>query len=538
MGDNLNTNNMKKIILTFLSCAAILGSSYAQQRYVDEVFPDFTVDNNIVYGSNLSVIGASQGAPYIPTGTNGVPALEFDLYQPDGDTEVERPLVIVLHTGTFAPIIYNGNPTGMRQDVATTAICESYAKRGYVVANIEYRLGWNPGAATQAEKGASLMKAVYRAIQDTKSAVRFFREDYENGNTYGIDTSRIILSGQGSGGWVALGYATVNKYAEITLPKFLDVDPVTGITTALIDTTEIGDWDGYGGLYNTVNTPGYSNDVHMVCSMGGGMGDLSWLEAGEVPMCAVHCPTDPVAIYTSGNVSVPSAGLITTEISGSYDVMAKANLLGNNDVLAPVNAGSDPYTIAAQAASGIANGMNDVGGTTIGAPVDNVFPYITGNPGESSPWDLWDATFVEAVAQQLLFAPGTGTQIAADGLLTNPDMGPTKSAAYIDSTLGYFCRRIVRATNLDGLSSFGKVTVLNPLVEVYPNPTSNNLRIEVKDELILSINIYAMNGTEVYSLEEINQNSIELNNLNLNAGIYHCTVELDSQKITKRIVIQ
>ena len=538
MGDNLNTNNMKKIILTFLSCAAILGSSYAQQRYVDEVFPDFTVDNNIVYGSNLSVIGASQGAPYIPTGTNGVPALEFDLYQPDGDTEVERPLVIVLHTGTFAPIIYNGNPTGMRQDLATTAICQSYAKRGYVVANIEYRLGWNPGAATQAEKGASLMKAVYRAIQDTKSAVRFFREDYENGNTYGIDTSRIILSGQGSGGWVALGYATVNKYAEITLPKFLDVDPVTGITTALIDTTEIGDWDGYGGLYNTVNTPGYSNDVHMVCSMGGGMGDLSWLEAGEVPMCAVHCPTDPVAIYTSGNVSVPSAGLITTEISGSYDVMAKANLLGNNDVLAPVNAGSDPYTIAAQAASGIANGMNDFGGTTIGAPVDNVFPYITGNPGESSPWDLWDATFVEGVAQSLGFAAGTGTQIAADGLLTNPNMGPTKSAAYIDSTLGYFCRRIIRATNLDGLSSLDKATVLDPLVEVYPNPTSNNLRIEVKDELILSINIYAMNGTEVYSLEEINQNSIELNNLNLNAGIYHCTVELDSQKITKRIVIQ
>ena len=529
---------MKKIILTFLSCAAILGSSYAQQRYVDEVFMDFTVDNNIVYGSNLSVIGASQGAPYIPTGTNGVPALEFDLYQPDGDTEVERPLVIVLHTGTFAPIIYNGNPTGMRQDIATTAICQSYARRGYVVANIEYRLGWNPGAATQAEKGASLMKAVYRAIQDTKSAVRFFREDYENGNTYGIDTSRIILSGQGSGGWVALGYATVNKYAEITLPKFLDVDPVTGITTALIDTTEIGDWDGYGGLYNTVNTPGYSNDVHMVCSMGGGMGDLSWLEAGEVPMCAVHCPTDPVAIYTSGNVSVPSAGLITTEISGSYDVMAKANLLGNNDVLAPVNAGSDPYTIAAQAASGVANGMNDFGGTTIGAPVDNVFPYITGNPGESSPWDLWDATFVEAVAQQLGFAAGTGTQIAADGLLTNPDMGPTKSAAYIDSTLGYFCRRIIRATNLDGLSSVDKATVLDPLVEVYPNPTSNNLRIEVKDELILSINIYAMNGTEVYSLEEINQNSIELNNLNLNSGIYHCTVELDSQKITKRIVIQ
>ena len=536
---------MKKIILPFLSCIAILGSSYAQVRYVDEVFPDFTVDNNIGYGTNFSVIAASQGVPFVPTGADitgdgvpDIPALEFDLYQPLNDTETERPLVIVLHTGTFAPIIYNGNPTGMRQDAATTAICESYAKRGYVVANLEYRLGWNPAAATQALKGASLMKAVYRAIQDTKSAVRFFRKDYENGNTYGIDTSRIILSGQGSGGWVALGYATVNKYEEITLPKFLDVDPTTGAVTPLIDTTEIGDWDGYGGAMNMVNTPGYSNDVHMVCSMGGGIGDLSWLEAGEIPMCAVHCPTDPVAIYTTGNVSVPSAGLITTEISGSYDVMEKANLLGNNDVLWAVNAGSDPYTLAAQAASGTAVGMMDFGGTVVGAPVDNVFPYLTGNPGEASPWDLWDPATVEFIAVSVLgFPAGTGTQISNDALLTNPDMSPAKAMAYIDTTLGYFCRRIFRATNLDGQANLEELGAEN-MIEIYPNPTSDNLRITVKDELINSISIYAADGTQVYSLEEIDQNSIELNNLNISPGIYHCTIDLDTQKITKRIVIE
>ena len=138
----------------------------------------------------------------------------------------------------------------MRNDAATTNICKSYAKRGYVVANLEYRLGWNPAAATQAERAASLMKAVYRAIQDTKSAVRFFRKDYATGNQWGIDTSRIILCGQGSGGWVALGYATVDKLAEIQLPKFLDANAIP-----LIDTAVIGDWDGYGG--NSI--PGQGN---------------------------------------------------------------------------------------------------------------------------------------------------------------------------------------------------------------------------------------------------------------------------------------
>jgi hypothetical protein len=127
---------------------------------------------------------------------------------------------------------------------------------------------------------------------------------------------------------------------------------------------------------------GYSNDIHMVCSMGGGMGDLSWLEAGDVPMCAVHCPTDPVATYTTGDVAIASIGVVTTDISGSYDVLEKANLLGNNTVFDAINAGNDPYTLAARTASQNAEGLSDIGGTVIGAPVDNVFPFLTGNPFE------------------------------------------------------------------------------------------------------------------------------------------------------------
>lgn len=535
---------MKKILLPFLSCMAILGSTFAQVRYIDEVFPDVTVQTNIEYGMNFSVIAAGNGLPYVPTGADltgdgvaDIPALEFDFYEPTGDTETERPLVIVLHTGTFAPIIYNGNPTGMRQDAATTMMCQSYARRGYVVANLEYRLGWNPGAETPAERGASLMKAVYRAIQDTKGAVRFFRRDYENGNTYGIDTSRIILSGQGSGGWVALGYATVDKYAEITLPKFLDVDEITGDVTALIDTAEIGDWDGYGGAFNNVNHPGYSNDVHMVCSMGGGIGDLSWLEAGDVPMCAVHCPTDPVAIYTTGDVAVAGAGLITTDISGSYDVMAKANMLGNNDVLATVNAGSDVYTLGAQAAAAGAEGMMDFGGTAVGAPVDNAYPYVTANPFEASPWDLWDEATVENIALSLGFEAGYGTGISQNALGQNPDMGIAKSMAYVDTTMGYFCRRIVRATNLDDLSNIDEIALDNAL-EVYPNPASSVLVFRAKEGNIQSIAIHSALGELVQSESNISTNMVAYNNLNLKAGLYFCSVEIEGQVFNQKVIIK
>lgn len=531
---------MKKTILPLMLILLATTSVYAQnQRYVDEVFTNFTVQNNVVYSENNSVIAASNGVPYLLTGTNpSAPALVFDLYEPENDTETERPLIIMLHTGTFLPIIYNGNPTGARQDFATTRICQSYAKRGYTVANLEYRLGWNPAAPTQADRAGSLMKAVYRAIQDTKSAVRFFRKDYENGNQWGIDTSRIILCGQGSGGWIALGYSTIDKLSEVQLPKFLDAN-----ANPLVDTTVIGDWDGIGGEFNIETNLGYSNDIHMVCSMGGGMGDLSWLEAGDVPTIAVHCPTDPVATYTTGDVAIASIGVVTTDISGSYDVLKKANLLGNNTVFDVINAGNDPYTVAARNASLNVEGLSDIGGTVIGAPVDNLFPFLTGNPFEASPWDFWDSTTTVNTAIALGLPAAQGTQAHVSGKQQNPDMSMAKSMAYIDSTLGFFCRRIVRATNLDGLNSINELTNTIASVQLYPNPTSSNTTVSMilEKEAIVEMRLMDLSG-KVMAVKNygslVGSWSTNLNTTGFSAGIYLVELNIGGNKVTKRLVIE
>jgi acetyl esterase/lipase len=521
---------MKKTILPLVVTLLTFTSAIAQnQRYVDEVFTNFTVQNNIVYSVNNSVIAASQGVPYVETGTiPQAPALVFDLYEPENDTETERPLIIMLHTGTFLPIIYNGNPTGARQDFATTRICQSYAKRGYTVANLEYRLGWNPAAPTQAD----------RAIQDTKSAVRFFRNDYENGNQWGIDTSRIILCGQGSGGWIALGYSTIDKLSEVQLPKFLDANAMP-----LVDTTVIGDWDGIGGEFNIETNLGYSNDIHMVCSMGGGMGDLSWLEAGDVPTIAVHCPTDPVATYTTGDVAIASIGVVTTDISGSYDVLKKANLLGNNTVFNTINAGNDPYTVAARTASQNAEGLSDIGGTEIGAPVDNLFPFLTGNPFEASPWDFWDSTTTVNTAIALGLPASQGTQAHVSGKQQNPDMSMAKSMAYIDSTLGFFCRRIVRATNLDGLNSISEISNTIASVQLYPNPASANTTIsmvlenEAKVEMrLMDLSGKVMTAKNYGSLAGSWSESITT--ATFSAGIYLVELTIDGTKVTRRLVVE
>ena len=57
---------------------------------------------------------------------------EIDIYTPDGDTEINRPLILFMHGGSF----YGGNKT----DTDCEDFCESFAKRGYVTASVNYRL--------------------------------------------------------------------------------------------------------------------------------------------------------------------------------------------------------------------------------------------------------------------------------------------------------------------------------------------------------------------------------------------------------------
>ena len=230
--------------------------------------------------------------------------------------------------------------------------------------------------------------------------------------------------------------------------------------------------------------------------------------------------------------------MVTTDISGSYDVIQKANILGNNVVLDPVNAGTDTYTLAAQAASAVAQGMMDFGGTTIGAPVDNVFPYITGNPFEASPWDFWDSTTTVYIALALGLPAAQGTQAHVSNIAQNPDMSIPKSMAYMDSTLGYFCRRIVRATNLDGQSGIDELTVIEAGLKIYPNPANQNVTILSENGTINSIKMYSTTGKLVKEETNLSSNQVNLNNLNLLEGFYLCSIEVNGQMFTKRLVIR
>src|SRR5262249_30558189 len=146
-------------------------------------------------------------------------------------------------------------PIGDMHDSAAVEMCKRFARRGYVAASVDYRIGWVPtasGVEGQDIRTGTLIQAVYRALQDAKTAVRYFKMDATTqGNTFRIDTGRIVVGGQGSAGYVATSYATLNKPSELTLLKFLSATTIPNygfvVGEPYVNQDIMGGFDGIGG---------------------------------------------------------------------------------------------------------------------------------------------------------------------------------------------------------------------------------------------------------------------------------------------------
>jgi carboxylesterase type B len=73
----------------------------------------------------------------------------MDIYQPAGDVSAPRALVVMAHGGSFI--------TGSKTGPDVVGFCQDLAKMGYVVASINYRLGFGI-ANLQAEATAAVMR--------------------------------------------------------------------------------------------------------------------------------------------------------------------------------------------------------------------------------------------------------------------------------------------------------------------------------------------------------------------------------------------
>ncbi|MCC6181275.1 MAG: T9SS type A sorting domain-containing protein [Bacteroidia bacterium] len=325
---------MKKLYTLALSFVTTIGFIHAQApcsggRYAFDTFTTVTT-SSVAYGANTSFSGSNT-------------TLVMDIYQPDGDTATNRPLIIWAHGGSFIG--------GTRTDADMVALSQAFAKKGFVCASIEYRLGFFPFDS------ANAIKAVLRAVQDMKASIRYFYKDKQTSNNYRIDTNNIFIGGSSAGAITALQTAYLDKSCEINYY----LSPTTLST--------MGGMEGYSG------NQCYSSNIRGVINLCGALGRYGWIEPGDVPFCSMHGTIDGTVKYNRGMVN-PGTPLML--LDGSRMLKEQANAIGvNNPFYTWYGQDHVPYASNSAYMDSTINFIRDFLVSTMGCTVTPLLPENT-----------------------------------------------------------------------------------------------------------------------------------------------------------------
>jgi hypothetical protein len=314
-----------------------IGLGQSLQRYQNEVFTGIKVTKNVIYGRNYAY------------GINQPQDLYMDIYEPAGDTAQRRPVIILFHAGSFLPPsiasqAFGKTPIGTKEDSAIVELCRRYARRGYVAISATHRLGWNPQALTQEERAASIIQAVWRAVQDGRALVRYLQKDAATTNQWRIDPDRIVMGGSSSGAYVGLHVAYLNLPSEFNQPKFTYSNG-----QPFVDTTALGlgrqgpdGQDGGNAFEGGSGHSGYPSHIQAVLNLGGALGDTTFIQNENIPVISFHGVDDNTTPYLTATVYTAIGNYPIIEVSGSHDIHLRLYEKGNLAALLPDFASDAP----------------------------------------------------------------------------------------------------------------------------------------------------------------------------------------------------
>ncbi|MBP0904111.1 alpha/beta hydrolase [Mariniflexile gromovii] len=188
---------IQKIITIFILFSSFITTS--QTRYVDRVF-DSISSKTYTYS------------------IRGKDTLKLDVYQPKNDSILGRPLFVIIHGGGFMK--------GERNEPSLIYLAENVAKKGFVVASIDYRLVKNK-LINCSYPANDKIKAFSNGAEDLLNALQFLKK-YKN--TFLIDDSKIILFGVSAGGETALNIVYNRDFVIKNKELYKDIKPAAVIS--------------------------------------------------------------------------------------------------------------------------------------------------------------------------------------------------------------------------------------------------------------------------------------------------------------------
>ena len=499
---------MKKLALVlFFVSYALVCLTAQNRRYFDEVFSEVKVTADINYAVNATVLYLFPQGEAVPE------QLNLDVYEPEGDTETLRPLVIILHDGNLLPPEVNGGCTGTRKDADNIEIATRLAKMGYVAAVADYRLGWSPIASTQTERIYTLINALYRGVQDSRTCIRFFRKDAANGNKYDINSDKITLWGIGSGGAIAVNSALLDTISDTYIPKF-----ITG-QGPMVQEFLNGDVNGTKVGYNVggavpfypagdtlcyPNHPGYSSEFSLTVNLSGVLIDTSLIDPDENPIISFHNPTDIYSPCGTNLFSIPPI-FSTFETFGSCTFQPLLNAAGTQGLIINANL-TDPLSLQSR---------------TLNGNIEGFYPFL-GN--DSSPWSFASSSNPYGLAND----PGCET------------LSPAHTA-YIDTIMRYFAPRACAVLGLSADCALVGTKDLNPAqvgLSAIPNPSASDFILKSDAQFVMqNIEIVNLAGQRVAYFENVNNNVFEVKHSGLAPGVYFARVLFKEGISTQKLIL-
>lgn len=240
-------------------------------------------------------------------------SLRIDLYKPSGDFNTARPLLMLVHGGGFN----SGDKSELKE------LCMSIASCGVVCVSLEYRLGFvrpqqldYPYSYDQAE----VYRAIYRAQQDAKGAIRFLK-----GRSHLDSTNRneFYTGGFSAGGFVALATAFYTD-SSMRFPSTYAIAEAVNQSGSFAR-PDLGLFDG------SLHRNGENASIKGVFNFFGAVNDTSLLTSEGPKIWQYHQSGDPV-VPCGRNKPYHGIGLFIPDnypaVSGSCDIQSRLENMG------------------------------------------------------------------------------------------------------------------------------------------------------------------------------------------------------------------